>query len=86
MMTITKLLQLAWCMAYHQTRRGGCCATKMTTTRTTTRTTQRTTQRTTRRRRRMGTYGTEVKGNEEDNEEDDNEGKDNVFVLIGPHM
>ena len=34
----------------------------------------------------MGTYGTEVKGNEEDNEEDDDEEKDNVFVLIGPHM
>ena len=34
----------------------------------------------------MGTYGTEVKGNEEDNEEDDDEEKDNVFVLMGPHM
>ena len=34
----------------------------------------------------MGTYGTEVKGNEEDNKEDDDEEKDNVFVLMGPHM
>ena len=34
----------------------------------------------------MGTYGTEVKDNEEDNEEDDDEEKDNVFVLMGPHM
>ena len=34
----------------------------------------------------MGTYGTEVKGNEEDNEEDDDEEKDNVFVRIGLHM
>ena len=34
----------------------------------------------------MVTYGTEVKGNEEDNEEDDDEEKDNVFVLMGPHM
>ena len=34
----------------------------------------------------MGTYGTEVKGNEEDNEEDDDEEKDNVFVPMGPHM
>ena len=34
----------------------------------------------------MGTYVTEVKGNEEDNEEDDDEEKDNVFVLMGPHM
>ena len=40
----------------------------------------------TRRRRRMGTYGTEMKGNEEDNEEDDDEEKNNVFLLIGPHM
>ena len=32
------------------------------------------------------TYGTEVKGNEEDNEEDDDEEKDNVFVPMGPHM
>ena len=34
----------------------------------------------------MGTYGTEVKGNEEDNEDDDDEEKNNVFVLMGPHM
>lgn len=34
----------------------------------------------------MGTYGTEIKGNEEDNEEDDDKEKDNVFVLIGLHM
>ena len=34
----------------------------------------------------MGTYGTEVKGNEEDNEEDDDEEKDNVFVPMGLHM
>ena len=34
----------------------------------------------------MGTYGTEVKGNEEDKEEDDDEEKNNVFVLMGPHM
>ena len=34
----------------------------------------------------MGTYGTEMKDNEEDNEEDEDEEKDNVFVLVGPHM
>ena len=34
----------------------------------------------------MGTYGTEMKDNEEDNEEDEDEEKDNVFVLIDPHM
>ena len=34
----------------------------------------------------MGTYGTEVKGNEEDNEEDDDKEKENVSVLMGPHM
>ena len=60
------------------TRRGGCCATR--------RTTQRTTWRITRRRGGMGTYGTEMKDNEEDNEEEEDEEKDNVFVLVGPHM
>ena len=34
----------------------------------------------------MGTYGTEMKDNEEDNEEEEDEEKDNVFVLVGPHM
>ena len=34
----------------------------------------------------MGTYGTEMKDNEGDNEEEEDEEKDNVFVLVGPHM
>ena len=34
----------------------------------------------------MGTYGTEMKDNEEDNEEEEDEEKDNVFVLVGQHM
>ena len=34
----------------------------------------------------MGTYGTEMKDNEEDNEEEEDNEKDSVFVLIGRQM